>query len=307
MVTIGQILVGVDGSAESMAAVEWAAAEADSRNARLLIVHIADAHAYGLWGTTKTIRQGLRELARPVVDRAVRLALSRHPSVAVRGRVILGSPVRAMVRLSDLSDLTVVGRRGRGAISRFVLGSITQRLMTHGHRTIVAVGSSPQELIPSGGGSVILGVCDHPGQEPATRFAFAEAARRGVGVHAVHAWSVGALPPPGVPTALAYPAQLQSRADRLVQSAVADLRQEYPRTTVTTAALEGDPGLVLPAACNPADLLVLAQHFHPAWTPQGLGPVIAAALHDAPCPVAVVCEQAVAKAQMVTSSRTAVS
>ena len=133
------VLAAVDGSAQSQAAVSWAADEAAARGARLLVVNVVDTTFLGLWGASGTVRRELRSLAEPIVTAAVAHATEQRPDLLVHGRVLLGPATRTVLLLSRGADLTVVGHSGRGAMDRMWLGSLTQRLLVHGHGTTVVV------------------------------------------------------------------------------------------------------------------------------------------------------------------------
>jgi len=284
------ILVAVDGSGESETAVGWAAAEAAARQVGVHVVHCVNSHGYGLWATTAVIRAGLRDLARPVVDKAVAHCQEIAPSVVVTGRVVLGSVAPVLTRLSSRFDLLVVGRRGHGAISSHVLGSVTQRLLTHAQCPVVAVGLRPDGMASGVLERVVVAVGDRATTGRAVSLGFLEAAERGVPFLAVHAWRTPALPPAGMSIEAAHPALLSSRAQQWVQSAVASARTRHPHVRATALAIEGDPRAVLRSVCRPGDLLVLGHHEHHALAPHPLGVVTAAVLHEAPCPVAVIGE-----------------
>jgi nucleotide-binding universal stress UspA family protein len=85
MVGKGEILVGVDGSQHSDAAVIWTAGEAASRGCGLMVVHAFDASSTGIWATTAAIRSDLRAMSQGVVDDALRLAAQHQPGVPVAG------------------------------------------------------------------------------------------------------------------------------------------------------------------------------------------------------------------------------
>jgi len=290
------LLVAVDGSRESAIAVGWATTEAAARNVGLQIVHCIDPHGYGLWVTTARIRDGLRELAQPIVDRAV---AESHAvtAVPVEGRVVIGSPASVLSRLSSRFDLLVLGRRGRGALASHLVGSLAQRLLAHATCPVVAVGLRPEGM-PSGAVErVVIAVGDSETTGRATELGFDEAALHHAPVSAIHAWHPAALPPAGMSVEAAHPAFLSSRAQHLVERAVAPYRIRHPELEVAAHAVEGSPEAVLPSVCRPGDLLVLGHHEHRALTAHPLGLITAVALHEAPCPVVVIGEPAARQPQ----------
>jgi nucleotide-binding universal stress UspA family protein len=164
-----EILVGVDGSTESDAALIWAVAEAHARGCGLAVVHCCESRYYGLWTTTRLLREGLRDMARPIVADALALAASLEPFVPVRGAVLVTEPTGALVRLSAHAALVVIGRPDRGALSRLLLGSITRYLLANAACPVVAVRTA------GGIARVVAAVTDPDADEQTVAFAVAEA------------------------------------------------------------------------------------------------------------------------------------
>ncbi len=282
----GEILVGVDGSPHSDAAVVWAAAEAASRCTGLMIAHALDANSIGLWTTTASIRRELRELAQPIIDHAIEVANASQPSVHCRGRVLIGSPTRTLLLLSGRVPLVAVGRSGRGSLAQLWLGSVTQRVLAHAACPAVAVGLANESSGRRTLSHVVVGLDDDAVESSVLDFAFDLAARRRVPLDTVHAvprpgWPAGA--PPGADTA-----HLVEVAKERQTKVLHDWRVRFPGVVVTSTVRVGRPADVLSAACRPDDLLVLGYHRSAPLLPRHLGPAAAAALHDAPCSVAVV-------------------
>lgn len=170
-----RVLIGIDGSAASDTAVRWAAEEAHARGAELIVVHAVESTSLGLWFTTEFIRGILREAAQPQLDAALAIAAQVAPDVSTRGRVLIGSPTRALEVMSRGAELTVVGRSGRNAIARAWYGSVTWRLFSHAASPVLSVPptASPEAPIAR----VVLGVHS---LAAATAFARDEAQRLGV-------------------------------------------------------------------------------------------------------------------------------
>ena len=117
----GTIVVGVDGSPESGAAIEFAMREAMRRGAWLRVV--AAAHLPEYW----TIAYGTADLPSPeeVIADTKRIAretldevVNAHPELAAAEfnlEAIAGPPGPVLVEASEGADLLVLGHRGRGA------------------------------------------------------------------------------------------------------------------------------------------------------------------------------------------------
>ncbi|MDQ1744987.1 MAG: hypothetical protein QOE23_3326 [Pseudonocardiales bacterium] len=297
-----EILVGVDGSPHSKAAVDWAMAEARRRDCGVLLVHVSEIAA-GLWTTTPNIRQGLRELARPILDHAVARARSLDPTIKVRGRLILGSPHRALVSMSANCVLTVLGRQGRGAIAAHLVGSLSQSVMAHAHNPVVAVA-------PDGAGAgrpierVVVAFGDRPTSMRALEFGISEARLNQAGLRVVHAWQPprwphlrGAVEDPES----AVPAVRIARESRRISALLAAVAPQCTDLDLNPVVLAGQPVGVLSEFCRPSDLLVLGQHRHGRYLPATLGSVISGALHRTPSTVAVVGEAVLAEEPAATT------
>ena len=215
------ILVGVDGSLESDGALAWAVAEAQVRATGLTVVHVCDAHAYGLWTTTRMLRAGLRDLTQPIVDDAIAKALALNAAIAVRGRVVLGSPVRSLLSLSSRADLVVVGRQGKGALASNVAGSVSQGLMARAQCPVVAVGPRAKGIDAEVVDRVVFAIGDRKTDGHALRSALAEAERRAVPMPAVDSWHVPEWPASGPRSAFAYPSFLARQEQRRLANLLA--------------------------------------------------------------------------------------
>lgn len=94
------VLAGVDGSAASMLAVAWAAAQASRRGLPLTVAHVTGTRPVG------------PPLARSIVDDARDLARAVVPGLTVRTVVRAGDPVQVLTDLAQDCELLVVGHRG---------------------------------------------------------------------------------------------------------------------------------------------------------------------------------------------------
>ncbi|MGY4711049.1 universal stress protein [Mycolicibacterium sp. CBM1] len=282
----GEILVGVDGSAASNAAVRWAAQEAGSRNLALRLVHVAPSPAvtnvlvpvpveFEQWQDTQA-RQVLAD-AREVVDQVV--AESGVP-VRVGADVYHATPVPTLVDLSKDAELIVVGSRGMGAFRRGLLGSISTGLIHHGHCPVVVVHDGE---VPAGHLPVVVGIDGSPASVAATELAFAEASRRGVDLVAVHAWSDDSLfAVPGVDWSAVASGEEEVLAERL-----AGMAERYPDVTVHRVVVRDQPARYLAEQARDAQLLVVGSHGRGGFAGMLLGSVSTALAHTVSIPLIV--------------------
>ncbi|GAA2690826.1 universal stress protein [Streptomyces aculeolatus] len=289
------VLVGVDGSAEGLAAVAVAAREARMRGTGLRIVHAF------FWPMMRVPLEpssmgppegGLRNQAEQLVAEAVRHAGEAEPGVAAEGAVVTGDTLPVMAEESRSAALAVVGSRGLGAFAGLLLGSTAVHLAAHGHCPVLVVRGAGD---PAREGPVVAGVDGSPAGDAAIEFAFAEAALRGTGILAVHAWSPwkAEVPPPQDPAApyASGAGDLAANEERLLAEALAGRQERYPDVPVDRRVLRGGPREALIEASREAALVVVGARGRGGFTGMLLGSVSQALLHHADCPVAVVRSQ----------------
>lgn len=135
---ITSIIVGVDGSDQSKAAVEWAYSEAAHHAASLTLVTVWSPPAltnnppYGGLPTEGYADQP-RTDALALLDRLVADLEERTPAVEVRTSIEEGHPAKVLIERSREADLLVVGSRGHGGFAGMLLGSVSQHLVAHAH------------------------------------------------------------------------------------------------------------------------------------------------------------------------------
>ncbi|WP_067834367.1 universal stress protein [Nocardia lijiangensis] len=121
------VLVGVDGSENSVAAVEYAFDQAARRKVELVALHA--------WRDSSSIDlsvadwDSIRESERALLAERLAGFAERYPDVTVRRIVVSDRPVRALLEASTDAQLVVVGSHGRGGFSGMLLGSTSNALL----------------------------------------------------------------------------------------------------------------------------------------------------------------------------------
>ena len=126
------VVVGVDGSEESLQAVAFAAAEADRGGDELTVVLAFKSP--GRWVEKQLPSSGLAESMveenRIVLAESVAGLGAQYPDLTVHRRLETNiEPARALVNIADGARLLVIGSRGRGGFSRTVLGSTAHAVL----------------------------------------------------------------------------------------------------------------------------------------------------------------------------------
>ncbi|MGW5342958.1 universal stress protein [Streptomyces sp. NPDC004050] len=286
----GLVIVGADGSASSLVAVEAAAREARWRDAGLRIVHAFHwpAACVPLWGAPPMPDEGeVRKMAEGLLAEAVERARTVAPSVDFTHAVVTGDPVTVLEAQSRAAELVVVGSRGMGGFVGLMVGSTAVRLAAHGRCPVLVVRDSPEPA-----GPIVLAVDGSRAGAAAVDFAFAEAALRGVGLVALHAWTTwnAPVPPPQDPSEpyASAPGMLARAEERLLAEALAGRRERYPDVPVEHRVVHGATREALIEASSTAQLLVVGARGRGGFSGLLLGSVSQAVLHHAHCAVAVV-------------------
>ncbi|MGW5282376.1 universal stress protein [Streptomyces collinus] len=281
------ITAGVDGTEESLAALDWAAREAVRRGLPLRVVHVwryeeslaaADRDTQLGW-----VSEGVRE--------AVRTVSGRHPGLEVAVDVVEDGAARALAGAAAGAEMLVLGSRGHGRVVGFLVGSVGQHVIAETARPVVLVRAEdrpgPGGAGRGGGGGPHRGP---RGSAAAPGVAFETAAARGAAVRAVRAWT---LPPvfaysPGSLKLLDDEGGLEPYERRSLAEAVRPWRERFPEVPVAEHVEMGSAAQVLLAAAADAQLAVVGRRAHRTAVGARIGSVAYGVLHHAGCPVAVV-------------------
>jgi nucleotide-binding universal stress UspA family protein len=139
---LGRIVVGVDGSRGSAAALEWALRQAELTQSTVTAVL---AYSYDLWwidgGTDYESEQIERKAleARRMVAAMLAETVPESTSVVVHPLVVEGHPTDVLLEVAREADLLVVGSRGRRELAGLLLGSVSQRCAERAPCPVVVV------------------------------------------------------------------------------------------------------------------------------------------------------------------------
>ncbi|MFF4615524.1 universal stress protein [Nonomuraea jabiensis] len=277
------IIVGVDGSVTSRAAVEWAANDAFRMRAPLRIVHAVDRDWYqiGKYPLPDVPDLLLRE-GRRILREAEALARERQPGVEVTTQNVEGMPAVVLREQAKEATELVVGSRGLGGFAGALLGSVSTHVAGHVHGPVVVVRGEQRPVH----GEVVAGVDDSPECEPALAYAFEQAKLRGATLRVVHAWQ---LPVHAfAPEVIHDMDEVRTAQHQVVRDRVEVARKEYAQVTVVEDIISAHPVDALVTVSEHADLLVVGSHGHGALGSMLVGSVSRGVLHHAHCAVAVV-------------------
>jgi nucleotide-binding universal stress UspA family protein len=314
------VLVGVDGSAASLHALDWATAYAHRVGCALHIVcsySLPSFTAASLDGgyaalDDTTIQEGAKSV---LVEAEARVA---DAGVRVTTEVATGDAAGVLVELSADYGLAVVGTRGRGGFTERLLGTVSSALPAHARCPVVVVPlraeanrgvswsvpdggtgrptASDTETVPVAPGAaeirevrrIVVGVDGSPQAERALQHAIDQA----------KAWGAELTAVTGVPVGNAgMLAWLPSTIDR--EQVLADIgagmdvlvdryEAENPGLRIRRIVLDGTGAELLTEFSTASDLVVVGSRGRGGFRGLLLGSTSQAVLHHSACPVLVV-------------------
>ena len=272
----GAVVVGLDGSVQSLSALDWAieAAQLDGR-----ALHLVHAHGG---------RRGLHEAGLAIIESAKQRATTTAPGLRVSVADVDGSGESALISASRSAALVCVGAHGSGGFLPAALIGSTALAVAASARCPVAVvprsdlsGDSPRRIV--------VGVDESSGCHDAIGFAFAQADLRGVRLTAVHAWH--ASDRIGLSSTVA-PADkwrmLIGDEEAAMAESLAGWTEKYPDVEVNRVSIRKPSAAAILAVARDAAFVVLGSR-QPRPRPDLVGsPTLRKVIHAAKCPVVVV-------------------
>ncbi|MDW4909230.1 universal stress protein [Streptomyces sp. ADMS] len=127
-------VVGVDGSPQSAAAVDFAFEEAALRGAVLRALYVWHPPLLGVLDEDAAVQECRRLLSETVAGRT-----AAHPEVELHHEVVQGHPVQVLAKASEHALGLVVGTRGHGGFTGMLLGSVSQGVLHHARCPVITV------------------------------------------------------------------------------------------------------------------------------------------------------------------------
>lgn len=286
------VVVGIDGSESSLAAVDWGVDEAARHGLPVRLLHATRWQNHEVFPTengTGRPDTPAAETVNEIVGRAVERATRRGPGVEVLVDVRREDTVPALLDAGRNSFALIVGPRGRGAFAGLLLGSVSLTVAGRAQCPIIVVRGD-QASIGNTHQRILLGVGDASTRTAAVRFAFQEAEVRGAVLSAVRTWRSPlrqSTEIAGTDDASADLCRRQAYAE--LDEALDEAARDHPSVLVRRRAVEGRARGALRHWSAAADLLVVgAPRRHGRNAGLQLGRVAHTVLHHAACPVAVV-------------------
>lgn len=281
------IVVGVDGSPTSHAAVRWSAREAVMRRVPIVLVHVIATDVTAAWAMAVPAAplpdeyfQSLDRQARNVLAEAEAVA-KEAGAVDVTTQFVYAAPVLGLVDAAREADMVVVGSRGLGAVKRLLLGSVSTGLLHHARCPVAVIAADVEHDRTDG--PVVVGVDGSRASQRAVEIAFEEASMRGAELVALHSWSDR--------NESLHPyvdwSTVQGPAEETLAISLAGWCERYPDVTVHRESVFDRPVEHLVARSETAQLVVVGSHGRGGFAGMLLGSVSTAVVQAANSPVIV--------------------
>ncbi len=282
------VLVCVDGSAASDAAVSWGAREAIMRKLPITLMHAVPPVVVG-WPVGQLyadMPEWQQDDSQHVIDQArktLTTSLGDREPPEIRTEAVYSSVAPTLIDASKDAWMVVAGSQGLGAVGRLLLGSVTTGLVHYAHCP-VAVIHSDEGTAPDPSAPVLLGIDGSPASEAATALAFDEASRRGVELVALHVWSdVGVFPVLGMDWH-----DREREAQEILAERLAGWQEQYPDVHIERKLHCDKPSRWLLEEAQHAQLVVVGSRGRGGFPGMLLGSVSSAVAQSARVPVIVV-------------------
>ncbi|WP_424210761.1 universal stress protein [Streptomyces sp. BI20] len=308
--TQAAIIVAVDGSDHSLAALDWARDAALRHDAPLTVAHVLPDHAQLYAARRATVGGEAPETGDPVLA-AVRERLTAEGRALpreLRWVSLDGSVPEALRSIGSGARMLVMGSRGRGGFVSLLLGSNSRAVSSTAPCPVVVVphtthdaddatGTHRGSAYGLPGGPVVLGLETAQTPEDVIEFAFDEARTRAAELRVISAYPVppspllvlGPAPIPQVALEHDEDPPVADATRRAQEDRLRTPHEHHPEVRIEPVVAPADAAAQLVEASAGAALVVVGRH-RPRLTPGSLlmGSVANAVLHHAHCPVAVV-------------------
>jgi nucleotide-binding universal stress UspA family protein len=294
---IRRVVVGVDGSPASAAALGWAIDEAAAHQADLDVVHAFHVPNRRIRGPTEPCGAwaGIEDAATTMVDHMVYRAVDRVERLPRRiDQVVVNAPpAGTLLQVARNADILAIGARGYSGFAGRLLGPVARQCVGHADCPVVVVPARPATAAgarpgeePSRG-RIVVGTDGSPNSRAALAWALREATVHGACVQVVHAWHPPYISGPYGGQALPT-GPFEEAAVQVLDEALAAAGADSVPVPISRVTACGSAARTLIGLAEGAELLVVGSRGLGSFASLVVGSVSQQCAHYAPCPVMIV-------------------
>lgn len=270
-ITASTIVVGVDGSPESVAAYRFAQhelAQGDRYKSVVIVASLTDP--LGLGNDDAVDDERAAAMRQHIVEAVGESDLH----IEIRS----GDPAHVLAEVSDDAGLLVVGKRGHGGFGNLILGSTASSCLGIAKCPVMVIPSTFEDSLLS---KLVVGIDGSLSSHRALAWAIEEAEERSASVEIIATWRRPHLWEP----VQGSPRHYEAVADHALEDAMSSL--DSKDVLIATHNIEGHPSEVLLSRSETAGLIVLGNEAHKGGRIHAHATAVEIASHSA-CPVVVV-------------------
>lgn len=280
------IVVGIDGSDQSMQAVRYAVQEAQRMHCGLRLVHATPETVPMAPMLPLVSVETLDQVSHRLVNQAKILAYDlTEGQVKVEKRIRSGSRVKILADAGEDARMIVLGHRDRSILGRVFTSSTCTGVAARAHCPVVCVPSTwmPRDRKDR----VVVGIEGpaHPAPETLA-IAFATALEWGAKLSVLHAWKLQSPYDDIIASRVAVDEWVRTTT-AMLEEMLCDWRRAYPQVEVEIDVRHQYTAAALVGASEGADLLVLGRHGHGAPIGIHLGSIARTLIREARCPIEI--------------------
>ena len=280
------VVVGVTGTGQDTAALQWAARRAHLTGSRVTLVH---AYGHVLPPPPPSVAltaEPMAEAAAYLIGGCVERYLHLAPEDVDKPETLVdpGRPAHVLTELSREADLVVLSHHDPS--HRIHTGSTTNVVAAHAQCSTVAVPASWSPAERPDAQWVTVGVHETGTPDAVLEAAAREAELAGAPMRLVHGWRLDTVYD-DIISARIDP-EWRERSEQAMARAAQTLLTRHPGLRIEVRAVHEWPADALASLAHTSRLLVVGRHEHRRPMPRRLGSVARTAIRTSSCPVMVV-------------------
>ena len=286
-IPLGAVVVGADGSEDSVRAIDWAAEHAKTEGRDLVLVHgVGSPGSNVQWLASGGIEitNYLAEMdaaGQAILDTAAARVAPDRPEGRVHTVVERLDARHALITASERAGVVVLGSRGMGPVRSLLIGSVSAAVARHAHCPVVIVRPHHPGTVRRG---VLVGTDGTDQASDVLDFAFRQASEKSLPLTVLHAeWDPTVRPHELAADHPSYNAGALALAETL-----AGLPEKYPDVAVRRTIWRGDPAAALLRLADDMNLVVVGHGRQDPMSRMLFGSVARDVLEHARTVVAVV-------------------